>query len=67
MQPALFGGQAAYPNVQPLDWQLRLLRLGEQPSAFTREITETAQPAKVKNVLVGTYDGTTNPEDHLMP
>ena len=49
-----------------MDWQLRLLRLGEQPSAFSKEITEAAQPAKVKNVLVGAYDGTTNPEDHLM-
>ena len=24
------------------------------------------KPTKVKDVLVGTYDGTTNPEDHLM-
>lgn len=58
MQPALFGGQVVQ-HVQPMDRQLLLLNHGEQPSAFSREITEAAQPAKVKNVLVGTYDGIT--------
>ncbi|XP_021739691.1 uncharacterized protein LOC110706082 [Chenopodium quinoa] len=53
-------------NVQPLDWQLRLLQLAEQPTAFSKEILQAAQPAKVKNVLIGAYDGTANPEDHLM-
>lgn len=65
IQPTLYGGQAAY-GYQPMDWQLRLQHLGDQPSAFSREITEAVQPAKVKNVLVGAYDGTSNPEDHLL-
>lgn len=57
-QPGYLGVQTY--KMQPLDWLVRLLNLGEQPMAFSREITEAVQPFKIKNVMVGEYDGTTN-------
>ena len=54
------------PHVPTLDWQMRILNLGGKPSAFSKEVEQAPQPFKVKNVLVGAYDGTKNPEDHIM-
>ena len=45
---------------------MRILNLGERCSAFSREIESAPQPFKIKNILVGAFDGTQNPEDHLM-
>ena len=45
---------------------MRILNLGGRPSAFSKEVEQDPQPFKVKNVLVGAYDGTKNPEDHIM-
>ena len=54
------------PHAPTLDWQMRILNLGERPSAFSKEVEQAPQPFKVKNVLVGAYDGIKNPEDHIM-
>ncbi|XP_021743268.1 uncharacterized protein LOC110709365 [Chenopodium quinoa] len=63
-------GQAPYlagPSVQPqpIDWQMRLLTLGDKPPPFSQDILNAPQPPKVKSVLVGAYDGTGNPEEHI--
>ena len=63
-------GQAPYlagPSVQPqpIDWQMRLLTLGDKPPPFSQDILNAPQSPKVKSVLVGAYDGTGNLEEHI--
>ncbi|XP_021749048.1 uncharacterized protein LOC110714805 [Chenopodium quinoa] len=63
-------GQAPYltgPSMQPqpIDWQMRLLTLGDKTPPFSQDILNAPQPLKVKSVLVGAYDGTGNPEEHI--
>ena len=62
-QAPYLAGTSAQP--QPIDWQMRLLNLGDKPPPFSQGILASPQPAKVKSVLVGAYDGTGNPEEHI--